>query len=248
MAGQAKEKSSKVYVSKTSYSKRRLFYVLIALGVIVVLGVGYILVSRLTDTNSKTSTQKVLTTTDLENPNVKLDSTTSDASVGNLEKELKVKIDKQIAAKENPFDTVNQLAVVLANTTNKTRPNQMADFIEDFLAKHEDTLSYATKSGHPDQAQINYWKAELYAKLVYNYQSVAQSKFTGSDGKPIDTTKKQLKYANLYLALANDPASHPPIPEKDKGIIVGYVYQDASDFLALKNSLTGSTGGGAHNE
>lgn len=245
MAEQMEKESSKVYVSKSSYPKKRLVYALVAVGIIVVLGVGYILVSRLTDTNSKTSTQKVLTTTDLENPNVKLDSTTSDASVGNLEKELKVKIDKQIAAKENPFDTVNQLAVVLANTTNKTRPNQMADFVEDFLAKHEDTLSYASESGHPDQAQINYWKAELYAKLVYNYQSVMQDKFTGSDGKPLDTTKKQLKYVNLYLTLANDPVSHPPISEEDKGIIVGYVYQDASDFLVLKNSLTGGSTGGA---
>lgn len=216
-------------------------WALLTIAVLALAAVGYVVISKLaTSTKNSASTEKVLTVADLDsnNPKARLTSETSDASVENLTKQLETKIDKQIAAKENPFDTVNQLAGILANTVNGTRQSQMADFVEDFLANHEDTLSYATESGHPDQAQINYWKAELYAKLVYNYQSMAQSKFTGSDGKPVDTAKKQLKYANLYLALANDPASHPPIPEEDKGIIVGYIYEYANDFSEMKNTLT----------
>jgi hypothetical protein len=236
-----KPQEHKVYVSKPL---RRQWHgvvpKLVAIIIILVVALlGYLLVSKLISPNSTDSTtEKVLTVNDLDVPDVKLDSNTSDASVENLTKVLKAKIDKQIAAKENPFETVKQLAGVLANTTNITRPEQMTAFLEDFLAKHEDSLRFATEYETPDQAQINFWKAELYAKLAYGYRSTMQNKFTGSDGKPIDTTKEQLKYIDLYLALANDPASHPPIPEQSKDIIVGYNYNEASDLLGLKNSLT----------
>ena len=213
---------------------RRLFVVI---AVVVVATLGYLVFLRFASTTSDSKAEKVLTITDLDNPDVKLDVETSDASVENLTKELETKIDKQIAAKENPFDTVYQLAGVLASTTNKTRQNQLTSFLENFLSKHEETLQYATESGEPEQAQINYWKGKLYAKLVYNYQFMEQNKFKGSDGRLIDTTKEQLKYIDLYLALANDPASHPPIPEADNGVIVGYIYNEMSDFLELKNDL-----------
>lgn len=216
---------------------RRLFVVIV---ILVVVALGWLLISVLANTTAKnnSTTEKILTINDLDNPDVELDSETSDATVENLSKELKAKIDTQILAKENPIETVNQLAGVLANTTNKTRQDQLAGFLEDFLAKHDDALRFKADSEMPDKAQINYWKAELYAKLVYNYQFMMLNGFTGSDGKPIDTTKEQVKYIELYLALANDPASHPPIPEEDRGIFVGYVYNEANDFLELKNSLS----------
>jgi hypothetical protein len=214
---------------------RRLLLVIVALAVIAV---GYVLISKLTTTNDST-TEKVLTSADLENPNVKLDSETSDASVENLTNELKAKIDKQIIAKENPFETVDQLASVLANTTNKSRQGQLPEFVQGFLAKHEDSLWFKTDSGTPDQAQVNYWKAKLYAKLVYNYQFIMQNKFTGSDGKLIDTTKEQLKYIDLYLAIAQNHTNwgEPQISEEDGHTWYYYEYEATNDFIALRGQL-----------
>jgi len=212
--------------------------VILAIVVLVAVVVGYLLISKLASTaKDNSSTGKVLTIKDLENPGVNLADDTSDASVENLTKSLKDKIDKQIVARENPFEAVNQLAGVLANTTNKSRQYQLADFIQDFLAKHENALWFETESGVPDQAQVNYWKSELYASLVYNYQFIMQNKFTGSDGKPIDTTKEQLKYIDLYLALANDSKSHIVITEENKEFLADYQYNEAGDFLKIKNEL-----------
>ncbi len=214
----------------------------IALGAIIVLVVaalGYVLISKLTTSKGDSRTEKVLTIADLQNPDIELTSNTSDASVESLTKALKAKIDKQIAAKENPIETVKELVGVLSNTTSEKRQDQLTSFLEDFLAKHESTLWFEHEDGTPDQAQVNYWKAELYAYLVHNFQFLMESKFTDADGKSIDTTKEQLKYIDLYLALANDPASHPPIPEEDREIFPGYVYDEAGSFLELRNRLAG---------
>jgi hypothetical protein len=201
---------------------------------------GYALIVKLTNTASKgnVSTEKVLTVNDLNNPEVKIDSDTSDTSVRSLAQELTATIDKQIAAKENPFETVKQLAGVLSSTTSPTRQDQLADYIQDFLAKHEDSLWFEAESRTPDQAQVNYWKAQLYASLVYNYQFIMVNNFLDTNGKPRDTTKQQLQYIELYLALDRATESHPPIPEESRGVITGYVYGETQNFLVLKNKLT----------
>lgn len=243
---QSVENEPVVYVGskpKPQRHSRKLFVVII---VLVAGALGYLLISKLisTITNNKSNTEKVLTINDLDNPNVKLDSTTSDASVENLTKVLQAKISKQIIAKENPFETVNQLAGVLANTTNKTRQDQLTSFLEDFLAKHEDALQFKADSETPDQAQVNYWKTELYAKLAYNYQYKMLNKFSGSDGKPIDTTAEQLKYVDLYLAIAQNPANwgKPQISEVDGHTWYYHDYNQTSDFIALREQLqTGAT-------
>jgi hypothetical protein len=134
------------------------------------------------------------------------------------------------------------LVGVLFNTTNKTRQNQLADFLQDFLANHEDAFWFENESGAPDQAQVNYWKAQLYVSLVYNYEFIMLNKFSGFDGKPLDTTKEQLKYVDLYLALANDPKSHPFIPEEDRDVFVGYVYDHTEYFLELKDKINEKKG------
>ena len=219
--------------------RRLLFSLLIAIVVLVVVAVGYTLISQHISTSKDSSkAEKVLTLKDLDNPKVAVTGQTSTASVENLTKESKAEIDKQIAAKENPIDTVKQLAGVLLNTTTATRQDQLSNFLEDFLANHEKELWLEHDSEMPDQAQVNYWKAQLYAYLIHNFRSMMDAKFTDSAGKPIDTTKEQLKYINLYLALANDPASHPAIPEADKDIFPGYVYAEAKNFSELKDSLT----------
>lgn len=240
MADKSKKENIRFKVHK-SFSKKKLLMLglFVVIVVLVVAFLGFLLISKPTNTAKDDSTTgNVLTIKDLENSDVELTTDTSDASVENLTKELKAKIDKQIAAKQNPIDTVNQLSAVLSNTTNDKRQDQLTSYVEDFLANHENALWFNTELVTPDQAQVNYWKAGLYADLVYNYQFIMLNKFTGSDGKPIDTTKEQLKYINLYLALENDPASHPPIAEKDKDIYVGYVYKEASTFSEMKNRLS----------
>jgi len=216
-----------------------LFLVFLLAGVITFLLLGYIQ----TENNKKliqeeAEKSKVLTVNDLINPDVSLTSDTSDTSVENIANGLKSQIDKQIAAKENPIDTVKELAGVLSNTTNEKRQDQPSSFLEDFLANRKDTLWFDDSNSTPDQAQVNYWTADLYACLVYNFQNIMENKFTDADGKPIDTTKEQLKYIDLYLAIANDPASHPPIADQDKDAVVGYIYREVNDFSELKNRLT----------
>jgi hypothetical protein len=236
----SKKENPQIKAHKSFTKKKWLISgLIVVIVVLVVATLGYLLISRLINTaKDDSNTRKVLTVNDLENPDVELVSDTSNASVDNLTKELKAQIDKQIAAKQNPNETVKKLAGVLSNTTNDKRQDQLTSFVEDFLANHENALWFNTEFVTPDQAQVNYWKAGLYADLVYNYQFIMLNKFTGSDGKPIDTTKEQIKYIDLYLTLANDPASHPPIPEKDKDIFVGYVYKEATYFLELKSKLS----------
>jgi hypothetical protein len=239
-AGPSTSVSGRKKKRKTVHSSRYLLIrgLLVVVVVLVVVALGYLLIPKLINIITKdNSTEKVLTIADLGKPDVQITPDTSDASVDNLDKGLQAEIDKQIAAKENPFETTYQLAGVLSNTTNKSRPYQMADFVIDFLTNHENELWYATELGLPDQAQVNYWKGELYERLVYNYQFIMQNKFTGSDGKPIDTTKEQLKYIDLYLALANDPKSHIAISEEKRAFLTDYQYNEVNNFLELKSRL-----------
>ena len=210
MADKSKKENPQFKAHKSFTKKKWLIIGVIAtIVVVVVVAISFLLITKIINISKDNSgTQKVLTVKDLDNPKVELTPSTSKASVDNLNKGLTAEIDNQIAAKQNPFETVYQLAGVLDNTTNKSRPNQLTDFIQDFLANHENELWFNTGSGTPDQAQVNYWKAKLYAKLVYNYQFIMLNKFTGSDGKPIVTTNDQLKYIDLYLGLANNPESH----------------------------------------
>lgn len=238
MADKSKKENPQFKVHK-SFTKKKWLGLFVVIVVLVVVTLGYLLVSKLTNTANDNSTDgKVLTIKDLENPNVELTPNTSNTSVENLTKGLNAKIDKQIAAKENPIETVKETAGVLSNTTNQNRQDQLTNFLEDFLANHKDSLWFKYQYDMPDQAQVNYWTSELYAYLVYNFQNTMENKFSDASGKPINTTKEQLKYINLYLALANDPASHPPIPEEDKDIFVGYVYNEADNFTGLKSRLT----------
>lgn len=206
---------------------------------LILIAAGYAVFINLSNSskNASNSSKDVLSLTDLNKPSTQLNSKTSDASVNNLTHELKAKIDEQIAAKQNPFETVDQLAAVLASTTNKTRQDQLTIFIEDFLGKHEDALWFTVDSQVTDQAQVNYWKAGLYARLVYNYRLMMLNEFVDSKGMLIDTTKDQLKYVNLYLALANDPASHSRATEEYKNAPVGYPYDETDTFLQLRNTL-----------
>lgn len=216
------------------------YLIVLASIVAIAVAVGIYLLIINNSTRKDANTEQVLTVSDLDNPDVNLNPETSDASVTNLTQELKAKIDSQIANKENPFGTVQQLALVLEHTTNSTRPDQLVDFIENFLADHESALWFEDTNGDaPDQAQVNHYKSQLYSLLVQNYEFMMLNEFVGTDGKPVDTTADQLKYIDLYLALDNDPASHPPIPEEDQGIFDGYVYDRTEDFLELKSSLAG---------
>lgn len=242
MADNSKEENPQFKVHKSFTKKKWLILGLFAVIVVLVAtSLGYLLISNLTKTKTakdNSTAGKVLTVKDLEKPGTVLDSTTSNASVKNLNSELKAEIDKQTAAKQNPIDTVKEQAGVLSNTTNQDRQDQLTNYLEDFLANHKDSLWFKYQYDMPDQAQVNYWTSELYAYLVYNFQNIMENKFTDASGKPINTTKEQLKYIDLYLALANDPASHPPIPEEDKDIFVGYVYNEANNFTGLKSRLT----------
>ena len=234
-------RDSRLFFWKNWNKKRQ--YVVAGL-IVVLIGAsagGYLIYLKHTGIpKDDSSMEGVLVMSDLENPDVELTADTSDASVENLKNELKAKIDEQIAAKENPIETVKQLAGVLSNTTNEKRQDQLTNFLEDFLANHEDALWLILNGVNvPDQAQVNYWKAELYAYLVFNLQFLMENNYATADGQPLDTTLEQLKYIDLYLALANDPASHPPISEEYKDILIGYVYREASDFSELKNRLLG---------
>jgi hypothetical protein len=203
----------------------------------------YVIMSHNSAKNKDSTAEKVLTVDDLDGSDIHLNPDTSDASVDNLTKQLKANIDKQIAAKENPIDTVEELADILSNTVNSTRQDQLIVFMEDFLANHEDSLWFTYNYDTPSQAQVNYWKAELYAYMVYYYRNLMNNKFTDSDGKLVDTSAEQLKYIDLYIALANDPASHPAIPEEDSYYMAGYQYKEIDTFTALENEMkgTGST-------
>ena len=188
-------------------------------------------------------TEKILTIADLETSEVQLTSEVSDASVKNLDKELKAKIDKQVASKENPIETVWDLVDVLCSTVNTTRPTQCVDYVKEFLDTKMDTLKLTSDTyGQPDDLQLNYWRAQFYSILVSNYGFMMDNEFTDSDGKPMDTTSEQLKYVDLYLEIAQNPASwgEPQVNEEGRTWYF-YEYERTSDMLELREQL--NTGG-----
>ncbi len=238
MTDKSKKENPQFKIHKSFTKKKWLVSGLLAVVVLVVVVVGYLLISKITDTSKDDSdTKNVLTIKDLEKPGTDLDSGTSNASVNNLNSELKAKIDNQITAKENPIETVKELAGVLSNTTNEKRQDQLTNFLEDFFANHKDALWLKNDHNTPDQAQVNYWTSELYSYLIYNFYNMMENKFTDSSGKPINTTKEQIKYIDLYIALANDPKSHIVIPPEDKDFLSDYDYKYANDFLKIKNDI-----------
>jgi len=200
-------------------------------------GAIFLIINSNNNDKSNLKISEILTIEDLEDPNVNLSPNISDASIGNLADTLKDKIDEQITAKENPIETVKQLSGVLSNTTNEKRQDQLSNFLDDFLTNYEDSLWLANGYKIPDQAQVNFWKAELYSYLIHHYQRLMDTDYLDVDGKPLNTTKEQLRYIEMYLNLANDPNSHIVISEKDKGIITDYEYNEADDFLDLKSQL-----------
>ncbi|NTW62229.1 hypothetical protein HGB25_02360 [Candidatus Saccharibacteria bacterium] len=226
---------SRYSLPRKSKNKKPLLILVVVLLVMASAG-GWLVWNFINSTKDDSKSGKVITIKDLDDADVDLSEKTSDATVANLTKSLKAKIDRQIADKENPIDTVKELSGVLSGTTNQKRQDQLANFLEDFFANHEDAL-WLDNGGIPDQAQVNYWKGELYARLVFNFQRMAESNFTNATGKPIDTAKGQLKYIDLYLALAGDPNSHIVIPENAKEFLADYEYSHANTFLALKNDL-----------
>lgn len=225
------------------YNRKWLFFGL-AVAVLILAALGYMLISKLTNTNTAKNDShkgKVLTVSDLEKPDVDLSPDTSNASVENLTKALETNIDNQINAKENPIDTVKQFAGVLSNTTNDKRQDQLTNFLEDFLTNHSDTLWLNYKNSKPNQAQVNYWNAELYVYLIYNFKNMMDNQYKGADGKVIDTTKQQLKYIDLYLSLANDPKSHIAKSEQSIAPMSDYDYIEANNFSEFKKDLTART-------
>jgi hypothetical protein len=192
---------------------------IIALILIVLISTLVYFIAPKADEDQIAEGEKVLTTTDLEDAEVELTSETSDASVENLTKELKAKIESQIAAGENPAGTAQRLASVLSNTSNEKRQDQLSDFIFDFLENHEDALWLDSDYyGVPDEFDVNYWKAQFYASLAYNYEFIMINEYRDSSGQVRDTTQEQLKYIDLYLALAADSANREEIPSWHSGL------------------------------
>lgn len=211
---------------------RRLL-VIIAIILIAVIAFGVYLLLFNNPTNKDNSdTEKVLTVADLDKPNTQLTPETSDASVENLTKELKAKIDKQITDKENPFETVRTTIAMLCNTANEDRPTQCIDFINDFLNNKMDTLNLTSyEYGQPDELRILQWRAQFYADLVYAYGSIGNNKVTASNGEPIDALAEQLRYIELYLEIAQNPANWGEPQTADDGHLWYYYNYDATDSL-----------------
>lgn len=232
----------------SQHSRRHSARVAVAVVIaVIVLGVGgYVLITKFIIPKNTTTTEKVLTVSDLENnsPDVHLTPETSDASVDNLTKELKAKIDKQIADKENPIKTVQTLMSVLCNTANASRPAQCVDYIKDFLANKMDTLRLTSDYyGQPDDLQVAQWRAEFYSQLVYAYRSMGQLS-TGADGKSVDTTTEQLKYIGLYLEIAQNKANWGTPQTADDGhTYYFYSYDDVSEIIEFRNQLTTNNAG-----
>lgn len=228
----------------SNHPKRRFPWALriaiIVVGVAAVLG--YLFIPSLLNSNGKntSNTGKVLTIDDLDKSDTELDGKTSDASVENLTKELKAKIEKQIANKENPIDTVMTLVGVLCSTANATRQNQCIEYITNFLDTKMDTLKLSSEEyGQPDALRIAYWQAKFYANLAYGYKFIMDNEFTGSGGKPVDTTAEQLKYVNLYLGTAQNSANwgEPQTSEEDGHTWYYYEYGDTDDFIEWREQL-----------
>lgn len=226
----------------TRHSRRRIVRVVfIVASVVLVVGVlGYVLVTKFITPKSNGSTEKVLTLSDLDNPATPLNSQTSDASVGNLAKDLKANIDVQIANKENPITNVRTLVGVLCSTANADRPTQCIDYILEFLSTKMDSLKLASEEyGQPDEFRITFWRAQFYEDLVYNYEFIMNNKFTGSDGEPLTTTTEQLKYINLYLEIAQNAANwgEPQISTQDGHTWYYYEYKQTNNFIERRQQL-----------
>lgn len=232
--------------SISSLPKRRLGrkpVVIVAVVVLVALLCGVYLWVASNAVRKGDSTEKVLTVADLEsnNSDTKLTSETSSASVDNLTKELKLRIDKQIADKENPIETVRTLVAVLCNTTNSSRPTQCVDYVTEFLNTKMDVLKLESYNyGLPSELQTTLWRAEFYTSLVNGYGLIAHNKLTYLDGKPIDAIAAQIKYVDLYLAIAQDPANwgEPQISEYDGHTWYYYDYTSTQEFVELRKRLT----------
>lgn len=224
------------------YSRKFKRALIVVVCVLVVAAVGYIVVSKLTAPAVKndSTTEKVLTLSDLDNAATSLTPQTSNASVENLMKELKAKIDTQIANKENPITTVRTLAGVLCSTVNADRPTQCVDYIKEFLDTKMDSLKVESDEyGQPDELQISFWRAQFYSDLIYNYEFIMNNKLNGSDGKPLNTTAEQLKYINLYLEVAQNPANwgEPQISIVDGHTWYNYDYKNTTDFIERRKQL-----------
>ncbi|MDR0591188.1 MAG: hypothetical protein LBG75_01350 [Candidatus Nomurabacteria bacterium] len=222
---------------KLSHKKIVIICIIALLVVTVILTVCFAVLNR-KDTTPKPSSN-------IGGSGTELNPETSDASVDSIVKELKIKINKQIAGRENPIDTVQQLTGVLADTTNAKRQEQLPDFILNFLQEHEDALRLPSDFyGTPDQLRVNYWKAGFYLELAYNYQSIMQKKLLGTDGKPRNTIQEQLKYLDLYLAIAQNKANwgEPQVSEEDGHVWYLYSYKNLDHIVAWRQQLE-QTGG-----
>lgn len=233
-----------------THPRRRLtprLLVIIAAVLIAVIALGaYILIFNKPTDKDNSDTEKVLTVADLYKPNTQLTPETSDASVENLTKELNAKIDKQIADKENPIETVRTTIAMLCNTANEGRPTQCINFINDFLNNKMDTLKLTSyEYGQPDELQITFWRAQFYADLARGYGSIENDQLTDSDGKPIDVVAERLRYIELYLEIAQNPANWGEPQTTDDGHTwYFYEYSDINDMIKLRESLTSANSGG----
>ena len=220
--------------------RKRLKIVAIVSVILMALIGGYLLISRYLADRNVSGAEKVLSVADLEDASVDLSSRTPDSSVESLAKELKVKINKQIADKENPIETVRILVGVLCNTANAKRPTQCVDYVREFLDTKIDTLKLESDLyGKPEEAQINQWRAQFYADLAYGYQMIMNNKFTGPNGQPFDTTDEQFKYVNLYLEISQDPKNwgEAQTNEEDGRTWYFYDYPETQAFVEWREQL-----------
>ena len=230
--------------SRPSKRTHRKLIIGLLIFVIILAGIAawFVIISKHTD--SKDTTEKVLTIDDLNNAAIQLNAETPEASVDNLTNQLKAKIDKQIANKENPIDTVMEMTNVLCSTTSASRPLQCVDYIKDFLNTKMDALKLSSRRyGLPDELQITYWRAQLYIDLYSNYELIRSERFTGSDGQIIDVAKEELKYIDLYLAIAQNHINWgEPQTSSDGRTWYFYEYQDINGLVELRDSLAASIG------
>ena len=187
------------------------------------------------------STDTILSVADLDNPEAEIGSDTSDATVDTLSKELKTKIDQQVAAKENPYTTVRTLIGVLCSTANSDRPMQCIDYTKSFLDKNMDILRFPGEEyGDPANLRMTYWRAEMYATLAYQYEFIVNNQFTDTDGKPLATVNDILTYINLYLEIAQNPVNwgEPQTAEETGAIWYLYDYRNTEYFVQWREQLT----------
>lgn len=225
--------------SKHHTRQVRLKIIAIAIVSLALLVAGYFIINSILNKNNSNS-QKVLSISDLEDASIDISSRTSDASVQNLSSELKAKIDKQIADKQNPIETVRTLVGILCGSVNASRPTQCVDYVREFLDTKMDTLKLDSDFyGKPDEAQINQWRAQFYTDLAYGYQLMMDNKFAKKDGQPFDTTAEQLKYVALYLDIAQDPKNwgEAQTNEEDGSTWYFYSYPETQAFVEWREQL-----------